>query len=144
MWRVRTASIRAVSDLYYPAATTQCWADIEAPQHFADTFDQIDAIVCVHRSAIVGWGLANLAVCRIDALFVDPNWQGNGFGAAIMRRLEELAVQRHLEKLELLATLNAVAFYERRGFRSLGRIPYHHPNGFSLEGVRMIKRLHDF
>ena len=111
------------------------------PKNFADAFDEIDAIVCTHRSKLVGWGFANLNISRIDALFVDPIWQRNGFGSKITRKFEELAMEQRIDELELSSTPNAVAFYEHLGFVSMGQFNYNHLSGFTLPSVRMLKRL---
>jgi putative acetyltransferase len=141
MWRVRKAAILSVSDSFYPIETIRHWANVSRPDDFTNAFDTIDTILCECNSEPIGWGFANLDVSHIAAMFVSPNWHRRGIGSLITKRFEEMATDRDLENLELSSTLNAVAFYEHRGFESLGKIPYNHPNGFDLPSVRMRKWL---
>jgi ribosomal protein S18 acetylase RimI-like enzyme len=60
-------------------------------------------------------------VCRLR---VHPQYQGRGFGAAMLSALEERAVRLGFQSLRGDTTLNqsaALALYERRGWREISR-----------------------
>ena len=59
------------------------------------------------------------AGARITLLSVMPEYQGRGYGTALMRQAEELAVDRGMHLLLVATTAEntgAVAFYRKRGF----------------------------
>ncbi len=53
---------------------------------------------------------------RIRAFFVEPELAGCGIGRAIYQRCAEEARTQSFDRLELIATLPGVPFYERLGF----------------------------
>ncbi|MCX7326420.1 MAG: GNAT family N-acetyltransferase [Hyphomicrobiales bacterium] len=60
-------------------------------------------------------------VAVIDALFVDPNAQGMGVGAALLDELYDRARKRGIERLTVAASLTAVGFYAHVGFSRVAR-----------------------
>lgn len=57
---------------------------------------------------------------RIGRMAVLAPWRGRGVGAAMLDRLAELAADRAIPRLTLLAQLHALSFYEKHGFRPHG------------------------
>ena len=53
---------------------------------------------------------------RIGRLSILKSWRGQGIGTGILETLVESARRRGLEKVYLHAQLQAVSFYEKRGF----------------------------
>jgi len=89
-----------------------------------DEDDLIQGVVCVDRTAI-------------QALFVAPDRQGRGIGRVLLGVAEAAARRRGVRELQVPASLTAVGFYERMGFRSLG--PGRSSGGVRIE--RMAKEL---
>ena len=52
-------------------------------------------------------------------VFVHPVTQGQGIGTRLMEAVESAARARAERRLMLYASLNAVAFYERNGWRTV-------------------------
>lgn len=65
-------------------------------------------------------GFAGIAGERLEMLFVDAAWRGQGLGSLLMRRVLAEGV-RELEVNE--ANPDARAFYEHWGFRVVERLP---------------------
>lgn len=69
------------------------------------------------RETVVGYGTVHPADGQIHALFVDPDRGDEGVGSAILAVLER-AVEP--DEAFALSTPNAVGFYERRGYETVG------------------------
>ncbi len=67
----------------------------------------------------------------IEALFVDPNAQGMGVGAALVEDLFERARKREIGRLVVSASLTAVGFYAHVGFSRVAR-------GEAVSGVETV------
>ncbi len=141
IWCVRTLAIRSIANQFYSPRDVETWANVPMSERFADAFDQLDAVVCEIRDSIVGWGFADFKLARIEAIFVEPSYFGNGVGRKIGEEFECRARSSGLESLELSSTLNAVPFYSRLGFQALGESLFEHPAGFTLPCVTMAKSL---
>lgn len=66
-----------------------------------------------------GYGVLNIDEARIDAVFVEPSYAGEGLGSSLVRQLETRAQMVGLAELTVVSSLNAQPFYE-----SLGYEPY--------------------
>lgn len=141
MWRVRTRAIDSISESYYPKVVIQKWAGVSMADDFSDAFHQIEAVVCEYGDHIIGWGFANLAFSKIDAVFVEPTCFGKGVGSRIVKEFEVRGLEVGLESIELTSTVNAALFYSKLGYQILGETLFDHPAGFSLAAFRMGKSL---
>jgi GNAT superfamily N-acetyltransferase len=66
-------------------------------------------------SAVLG-----LEAAEVYTFFVAPDRQGRGVGRTLLRFAEELARKRGIRELRVSASLTAVGFYERLGYRRVG------------------------
>lgn len=57
---------------------------------------------------------------KVFQVSVDAAWRGRGVGAALMRRLMELASQHGRTEVTLDARAHVIGFYERLGFTAEG------------------------
>ena len=86
------------------------------PHRVGREFAELDAAVVAERGgAIVGLG--GLAGAEIKRVYVDPAHHRAGVGTALMAALERMAARRGVAEVVVAASPNAVAFYERRGYR---------------------------
>ncbi len=92
------------------------------------------ADVWVYEEEAIVQGVVCLDRSTLQALFVAPDRQGHGIGRALMRVAEASARRRGVAALEVPASLTAVGFYERVGFRSLG--PGSSSGGVRIERMR--------
>lgn len=81
---------------------------------------------------------------RIRAFYVHPQWSRQGVGSAILKACENAALAAGFKRVELVATLPGVPFYEARGYQAGEPIQMAMPGGDSLPGVRMEKFLKKF
>lgn len=60
---------------------------------------------------------------QIRYMAVEPEWQRQGVGAAILATLEAAAIDNGMRRIELDARESALAFYSRRGYAVTGPAP---------------------
>ena len=78
---------------------------------------------------------------KIRAVFVHPHYERQGIGRRLMQISEMAARQAGVTRLELLATLTGEPLYRQCGFTPLEWVTVTLPDGISLQGVQMEKRL---
>ena len=71
---------------------------------------------------IVGGG--GIKKNKIRTMFIDPKYQKKGIGKNIYERLEKIARENSEKKLWLHAAIDAVEFYEKLGFKKIGKDKY--------------------
>ena len=59
-------------------------------------------------------------IAELEDLFVDPGWMRRGLATALVGRLAEVLRDRDVERLEVTANPDALAFYSAIGFIDCG------------------------
>ncbi|WP_394205207.1 GNAT family N-acetyltransferase [Shewanella waksmanii] len=145
------ADIDAICQLRKRAILAQC-ADFYSEKQLAlwtqgevsPTIKQdiIDAFyVAEIDQLVVGCGMLTVKKAMLDAIFVDPDYFGQGIATQMVTFLEQQAKEHGLSHLTLEATLNAAAFYRTCGFVGDNIATYQSPRGISLACVPMQKQL---
>jgi N-acetylglutamate synthase-like GNAT family acetyltransferase len=137
----RNAAIRAASKGFYPDDLIARWTEGDSPSAGFCAAVQDVFYVAESDGRVVGTGALDVASGKLDAIFVSPEHMRTGVGRSMLQFLEQLARGHQLDVLHLESSLNAVDFYVRNGFESLGNSQYVSPRGFSLDCVLMQKRL---
>lgn len=75
----------------------------------------------------------------IRAMFVHPSAARQGVGSLILDACEARAQEAGFTRLELVATLSGVDFYERMGYRPVETLHYRMGDGSLIDFVRMEK-----
>jgi GNAT superfamily N-acetyltransferase len=107
-------------------------------------FDTMTFYICRRQGNIVGVAALSLdmqATGRIHWVYILPEYQRKGIGAALVRHVEVEAVRKGLRALRLFtvgAALWAIEFYQKLGYRLIGKVD--RPLGFD---VVMEKKLED-
>jgi N-acetylglutamate synthase-like GNAT family acetyltransferase len=138
IWEVRTQAI-ASCITHYPQQDIDVWASAPPPENLERTIESNEFLVVEDDSEIVGTGFLDRDQETLEAVFVRPDYQGQGVGTMILQALEAAAINAGIKRLAVAATLNSVPFYTARGFSSRGASSYQHANGFSLPCVSMNK-----
>jgi GNAT superfamily N-acetyltransferase len=85
-------------------------------------------LVGEHDGAVVAMGAlvpVDRETCELRRMRVDPAYQGRGYGRAMLRALEDLAVRRGHRRAVLLTGAEqhpAVDLYRSAGYREYGRV----------------------
>lgn len=78
------------------------------------------------------------ATGEVRAVYVHPDFARRGVGSALLAELERRARDRGFETLVLTASLNAVPFYERRGYAAVTTVT--HEFGGEVPGDAVVMR----
>ena len=80
---------------------------------------------------------------KIHKIYLLPSTQGRGYGKALLRKVERIAVNAGQQKLRLDVNYEnkAVGFYEHYGFVKIGRFDTDIGNGYLMEDWQMEKPL---
>jgi putative acetyltransferase len=105
--------------LYAPRVLERIESDL-APGALLRLCDRRVIVVAETQREIIGTGA--LEGQWLQALFVDPGRQRRGVGARLVRHLEDIALRGGRHRLHVYATLNAVSFYEGRGYEGIGQL----------------------
>ncbi|WP_078035131.1 GNAT family N-acetyltransferase [Massilia sp. KIM] len=141
LWALRTRAVRASCATHYPPDIIDTWCAAPPPATLPLLVQAGGGLVAEEDGRVIGYAILNQETGEVDAVFVEPEHQGRGIARDLMQRLETLAVARGLPRLFLSASLNAVPFYERAGFRSLREEIYSHRSGIGIRSVFMEKPL---
>lgn len=113
--RVHEAAARAGARAYDDAGR---WTrDREPGPYRRDVADPArEALVAERDGDVVGFGVAALSAGRVVAVYVDPEHHREGVGTALLRALEDGLRAAGTGTARLTASVNAVPFYEARGY----------------------------
>ena len=138
---VHVRAIRETCSRSYSSDQVSAWADLLSPDSYTVVLKERTMVVAIDEASVVGFGQLNQSAAEVDAVYVLPERQGEGIGRKLLAELEGQARAYGLRKLELSATLNAAAFYQRAGYGEQGIVVHRLPTGMELQCIRMTKSL---
>jgi N-acetylglutamate synthase-like GNAT family acetyltransferase len=141
IWRVHVKAIRETCVSHYSQEVIRIWAGRLQPDKYEEAIRSNEFFVAEENGAVVGFGELDPAGGEIQGLYVSPDVRGRGVGQKLLWTLEERARAFGLGSLHLTSSLNAVSFYERAGFKSLGELTKTLSPGVERASVRMFKEL---
>jgi putative acetyltransferase len=123
---VHYAAVHETASAYYPPKILEAWSrkpDEARYQWMRQMIAQGDEIVIVAeiQSEILGFGLLIPKLRELRALYVHPAAGRQGIGKKILQALESRAVAEDISCLQLNASLNAEAFYQCHGYKTLSQ-----------------------
>jgi GNAT superfamily N-acetyltransferase len=86
-------------------------------------------------------GFAELSGSYLRAVYVRARFAGRGVGSALLAALEEEAQRRGIAALSLESSMNALSFYENRGYVCVEHGTHQFRNGTTIPCAIMRKRL---
>ncbi len=138
---IHTRAVRAIPGNFYPPDAIAQWSIPRALENYQQAIDEKEFYVAERDGVLIGFAVLVSQNPEIEAVYVSPEAKGEGVGAKLLSKLEERARDLGLKVLRLNASLNAVAFYQRAGFRALEESTYRLATGFEIRCVPMIKEL---
>ena len=116
---IHTNATRGLCSPYYEASLIDGWLANRTPAIYVPLLERGALFVADSDSGVLGFGEASPG--SILAVYVDPVATGRGVGTALLDRAIEVARRSHEGPVRLEATLNACAFYRKRGFKETHR-----------------------
>jgi putative acetyltransferase len=133
------ASVRSLCAGVYSPEQIEAWLAPRLADDYRQAMTVGGEMMFVGQCARRIVGFASVKASMLMGLYVDPD-SGRGAGRILLQAVEAYARSSSVAVLSLQATLNAVPFYERRGF-SLGRPGTVLRGGLELPVVEMSKTL---
>ena len=141
IWRVHGSAIRGTCASHYSQEVIEIWAGRLRPEKYAEAIDKNDFFVAEEGGRVVGFGELGPEAGAVQGLYVSPDVKGRGVGWRLLCTLEERARAHGLKSLRLTSSLNAVAFYERAGFKAVEELTETIGPGVERASVKMFKEL---
>jgi len=118
LFEVRRRSILALAPPVMSIADAERWAAQVTLAGMEQKLRELEIWIAEPEGVVVGWG--GIRGDCLEALYTIPEYAGQGIGAALLGRLEELMRGRGVEAVRAEASPNALGFYLRRGYRVTG------------------------
>ena len=138
---IKQAAISAIDGDEYTAGQLDAWRpDDDLVDDFGRAIEsnRFEILLVESGPSPAGYGVLNTQENRIDAVFVHPDYHGDGIGSSLVSQFESRARISGLSELQIVSSLNAKAFYERLGYRAVGR-KQREINGVELQFAVMRK-----
>ncbi len=117
--RIQTDALRTLCVSDYPPQQIEALIERNL-RHFSLGGCQSEFILVAEvDGVIVGWSA--LLASRISAIYVHPQFVRQGIGSQLLQALETRALNYKFLILKVAASLTARSFYQRHGYRVIGR-----------------------
>jgi len=140
---VKRAAIRDGAGEDYSAEQVAAWTPGTDELHDYESAlgsDRFLVLVAEIGSAVVGFAVLNLESGSLLALYIQPGQRGTGIGSTLLGHVETSAGMSGADSVDLLASRNAVGFYESHGYDSLEAVE-REIHGETIPFVSMEKEL---
>lgn len=138
---LQIAAIRHHGHTAYGPDAISVWCEIAREEATAETFQGFRTYVASVDGNLCGFCCFSAEEAFIGSLYVAPPGVGLGVGTMLLAAAEEAARRHRLARLTVYSSLNAVPFYQRRGFRPTADTTVEHSSGIRLPMVQMEKPL---
>jgi putative acetyltransferase len=144
VFALHVAASRRLPRTEYTDEQVRDWADKrgEGPERY----ETDDLLVAERNGFVVGFGEWDHAdetgvdTAELVACYVHPDHARSGVGTALVERMHDEMRAAGFERAELTASLNAVGFYDRRGYDRVERFDLE-PADVAFPVVRMARDL---
>ena len=135
---ITQATIRAVYPHYYPAGAVDFFSAHHSDERIISDIEQGRVYLIFHGEIAVG--TVTVADNEINRLFVLLEYQGQGFGRALMDFAEKEIACRY-DEIKLDASLPAKAIYKKRGYEEISYNIIKTDNGDYLCYDEMVRKI---
>jgi putative acetyltransferase len=118
LFEVRRRSILELAPPGMSIADAEAWAARLTLSDMERKLRELEIWIAEPKGVMAGWGA--IRADYLEALYTAPEYAGQGVGAALLDRLEELMWGRGVDAVRAEASPNAMGFYLRRGYRVTG------------------------
>jgi GNAT superfamily N-acetyltransferase len=140
------AAVHETAAAFYSREVLDTWSSLPDEARYQQIRDAIAKgdelfVVAQDASGVVGFGSIMPRLEELHAVYVHPKAGRRGIGSRILIQLERLALDRGVLQLQMDASVNAEAFYQRAGYEIVGRGVHRLKRGLEMACVKMKKRL---
>ncbi len=140
------AAVHQSASSFYPPEVLNSWStqpDETRYDHIRRALEKGEElfVVAEDASGVIGFGSIVPLLQELRAVYVHPRVGRRGVGSAILRCLEQLALDRGVLQLQMDASINAEAFYRRAGYEILERGVHRLRSGREMACLKMKKSL---
>ncbi|MHA1672909.1 MAG: GNAT family N-acetyltransferase [Promethearchaeota archaeon] len=114
------ADLKQINSKFYPEDVIKRMINLYTPRRIIQTAQSQLVLVAEMFDEIVG--TATISHNFFGSVFTRPDLHGKGVGTKLMDTLERLTKQNGMTEVKLHASINAVKFYEKRGFEIIGTV----------------------
>ncbi len=133
MQRIHTAAVTTTCSGSYTEIQIEAWLKGRSPEGYQPGIERGEMFVAETEGEIVGFGHA--VPGEVLAMYVDPEFHKKGVGAMLIEHAISIAAVNH-KKIKVEATVNAVGFYEKHGFKEI-REDIYERNGVKMPKIIM-------
>jgi putative acetyltransferase len=143
---VHFAAVHRTASTFYSSEVLDNWS----PQPNEARYQQMREIiagdeelvlVAEDASGVVAFGSIVPRLRELRAVYVHPNTGRRGVGSQVLAALERLALERGIPQLQMVASVNAEAFYRRAGYEVVESGTHRLRAGQEMACVKMAKHL---
>jgi putative acetyltransferase len=121
---IKQAAIEAIDSDAYGDEQLSAWRpNDDAVEDFRRAVEsgQFEILVAERAETVAAYGGLNAPKNRIDAIYVHPEYSGEGIATSLVRQFESRARMGGVPELKIVSSLNARSFYESLGYWDFGR-----------------------
>lgn len=119
IYAIHHTSLTTLCVTHYPLDTLRRWFSNKSVEGYYPAIDDGEMFVCEADMTTMGFGHAIPG--EVVAIFVHPDFAGQGVGRCLLRHAVEFASKDYDGPIKLSATLNAEPFYAKHGFHEVRR-----------------------
>ncbi len=112
--------LRDVNSKYYPATVIDRMITLYTPEKIIERSKTQLILVAEEMDEVCG--TATVSENYFGSVFVRPKLHRSGIGNKLMDSLERLIKSNGMTQVILHASINAVAFYEQRGYKKIKQV----------------------
>lgn len=116
---VHVAAIGAVESPAYDDDQMLAWASSPTPDRYPVDDEGSPLFVAEADDEVAGFAELDAGEAAVEKVYVHPDHAGASVGTALLDRVAAAAEDRGLDGLSVVASLNAVPFFEAAGYRQV-------------------------
>ncbi len=116
--------ISKTNSQFYEQEQINEWLSTIKIENIQDQLESTTWVVIKNNNKILGFAQYSLEDKEIYQIQIDPDEQGKGYGRELYNYIENDFRINKIKQISLLATLNAVQFYENLGFHIIKVIKF--------------------
>jgi len=110
-------SVRALGSSAYSPAQIEAWLSGMDAERMEARLRAMTSFIALEDGLIIGFASLDSRHAELDFLYVEPSYAMRGIGRLLAERVEEAAREMLIDRLFIVASLNALPVYEKLGYR---------------------------